>query len=150
VKRNRNETKRNRAKRNRSERSVTSCHNFWTNYLITLKFELDLYFMVPNTVQSLKSVLKLYHSFLHFQLPYPSIFATCYQFPEIFTSFPFPPNRANSPFYPSVRLSSQLLKRWTPWLCACGLVSPFPSLKTFLRFTPPAYKEESSNRYICI
>jgi hypothetical protein len=23
-------------------------HNFWTNYLITLKFELDLYFMVPN------------------------------------------------------------------------------------------------------
>jgi hypothetical protein len=23
-------------------------HNFWTNYLITLKFDLDLYFIVPN------------------------------------------------------------------------------------------------------
>jgi hypothetical protein len=44
--------------------------------------------------------------FLPFQFPYPSIFATCYPFPEIFTSFPFPPNRANSPFYPSVRPSS--------------------------------------------
>ena len=44
--------------------------------------------------------------FLPFQFPYPSIFATCYPFPEIFTSFPFPSNRANSPFYPSVRSSS--------------------------------------------
>jgi hypothetical protein len=43
------------------------------------------------------------NSFLPFQFPYPSIFATCYPFPEIFTSFPFPPIRANSPFYPSVR-----------------------------------------------
>jgi hypothetical protein len=41
------------------------------------------------------------NSFLPFQFPYPSIFATCYPFPEIFTSFPFLPNRANSPFYPS-------------------------------------------------
>ena len=46
------------------------------------------------------------NSFLPFQFPYPSIFATCYPFPEIFTSFPFPPNRANSPFYPSVHSSS--------------------------------------------
>jgi hypothetical protein len=30
----------------------------------------------------------------------------CYPFPEIFTSFRFPPNRAISPFYPSVRSSS--------------------------------------------
>ena len=37
------------------------------------------------------------NSFLPFQFPYPSIFATC---------FPFPPNRANSPFYPSVHSSS--------------------------------------------
>ena len=28
------------------------------------------------------------NSFLPFQFPYPSIFATCYPFPEIFTSFP--------------------------------------------------------------
>jgi hypothetical protein len=42
------------------------------------------------------------NSFLPFQFPYLSIFATCYPFPEIFTSFPFPPNRVNSPFYPSV------------------------------------------------
>ena len=46
------------------------------------------------------------NSFLPFQFPYPSIFATCYPFPAIFTSFPFPPNRANSPFYPSIRSSS--------------------------------------------
>jgi hypothetical protein len=46
------------------------------------------------------------NSFLPFQFPYPSIFATCYPFPEIITSFPFPPNRANSLFYPSVRSSS--------------------------------------------
>ena len=46
------------------------------------------------------------NSFLPFQFPYPSIFATCHPFPEIFTSFPFPPNRANSLFYPSVRSSS--------------------------------------------
>ena len=46
------------------------------------------------------------NSFLPFQFPYPSIFATCYPFPEIFTSFPFPPNRTNSPFYSSVHSSS--------------------------------------------
>jgi hypothetical protein len=39
------------------------------------------------------------NSFLPFQFPYPSIFATCCPFPEIFTSFPFPPNRANSHLY---------------------------------------------------
>jgi hypothetical protein len=49
------------------------------------------------------------NSFLPFQFPYPSIFATCYPFPEIFTSFPFPPNRANSPFYPFVRLRKHIL-----------------------------------------
>ena len=52
------------------------------------------------------SQLHLTIPFLPFQFPYRSIFATCYPFPEIFTSFPFPPNRANSPFYPSVRSSS--------------------------------------------
>jgi hypothetical protein len=36
------------------------------------------------------------NSFLPFQFPYPSIFTTCYPFPEIFTSFPYPQNRANS------------------------------------------------------
>ena len=46
------------------------------------------------------------NSYLAVQFPYPSIFATCYPFPEIFTSFPFPSSRANSPFYPSVRSSS--------------------------------------------
>jgi hypothetical protein len=46
------------------------------------------------------------NSFLPFQFPYPSIFATCYPFPEIFTSFPFPLNRVNSPLYPSVHSSS--------------------------------------------
>jgi hypothetical protein len=31
-----------------------NCHNFWTNYLITLKFELDLYFMVQNNSTKFK------------------------------------------------------------------------------------------------
>ena len=49
------------------------------------------------------------NSFLPFQFPYPSIFATCHPLPEIFTSFPFPPNRVNSPFYPFVRLRRHIL-----------------------------------------
>jgi hypothetical protein len=45
------------------------------------------------------------NSFLPFQFPYPSIFATCYPFPEIFTSFPFPQTVPTLPFIrPFVRL----------------------------------------------
>jgi hypothetical protein len=51
-------------------------------------------------------IFSLLFNKIMFIFSYPSIFATCYPFPEIFTSFPFPPNRANSPFYPSVRSSS--------------------------------------------
>ena len=62
-----------------------------------IRYNLDHFFQFSITFNN---------SFLPFQFPYPSIFATCYPFPEIFTSFPFPPNRANSPFDPSVHSSS--------------------------------------------
>ena len=64
-------------------------------------------FQIPyNLEQFFQFSITFNNSFSPFQFPYPSIFATCYPFPEIFISFPFPPNRANSPFYPSVRSSS--------------------------------------------
>ena len=47
-----------------------------------IPYNLDHFFQFPITINN---------SFLPFQFPYPSIFATCYPFPEIFTSFPFPP-----------------------------------------------------------
>ena len=46
------------------------------------------------------------HSFLPFQFPYPSIFATWYPFPEIFTSFPFPQTVPTLSFNRPVRSSS--------------------------------------------
>ena len=64
-------------------------------------------FQIPyNLAHFFQFSITFNNSFLPFQFPYPSIFGTCYPFPEIVTSFSFPPNRANSPFYPSVRSSS--------------------------------------------
>jgi hypothetical protein len=69
--------------------------------------ELEIKFQIPyNLDHFFQFPITFNNSFLPFQFPYPSIFATCYPFPEIFTSFPYLQNRANSPFYPSVRSSS--------------------------------------------
>jgi hypothetical protein len=73
-----------------------NCHIF-KQFPFQIPYNLDHFFQFSITFNN---------SFLPFQFPYPSIFATCCPFPEIFTSFPFPPNRGNSPFYPSVRSSS--------------------------------------------
>ena len=73
-----------------------NCHIF-KQFQFQIPYNLDHLFQFSITFNN---------SFLPFQFHYPSIFATCYLFLEIFTSFPFPPNRANFPFYPSIRSSS--------------------------------------------
>ena len=73
-----------------------NCHIF-KKFPFQIPYNLDHFFQFSITFNN---------SFLPFQFHYPSIFATCYPFLEIFTSFPCPPNRANYPFYSSVRSSS--------------------------------------------
>jgi hypothetical protein len=68
-------------------------------------------FQIPyNLEQFFQFSITFNNSFSPFQFPYPSIFATCYPFPEIFNSFPFPPNVPTLPFIrPFVRLRRHIL-----------------------------------------
>ena len=71
----------------------------------------QLPFQIPyNVAHFFPFSITFSNSFLPFQFPYPSIFATCYPFPEIFTSFPYPQTVPTLPFIRSfVRLRRHIL-----------------------------------------